>query len=101
MEEYPVDRLDISAAQRYSVLVTARNDDTPSNWAVHADMEWVDTNLLQGFANGFWSPEMFDAITDDNQLSESAAVGIEYELTFLGLRNDINYQIPGPKAPSF
>ena len=32
----------ITVAQRYSILVTARND-TSSNWAIHADM---DTNMF-------------------------------------------------------
>ena len=30
--------ISITAAQRYSVLVTARND-TSSNWAIHANMD--------------------------------------------------------------
>ncbi|KAG2148442.1 Fet3 protein [Suillus cothurnatus] len=34
----PVDMLSVSVAQRYSVLVTARND-TSSNWAIHANMD--------------------------------------------------------------
>jgi iron transport multicopper oxidase len=44
----------ISTAQRYSVLVTARND-TSSNFAIHANMD----------------PDMFDAIPDELQLSTS------------------------------
>ncbi|GAA6021208.1 hypothetical protein JCM11491_001607 [Sporobolomyces phaffii] len=35
VEEFPVDHLTLSVAQRYSVLVTARND-TSSNYLVHA-----------------------------------------------------------------
>jgi iron transport multicopper oxidase len=30
--------IDIAVAQRYSILVTARND-TSSNWAIHANMD--------------------------------------------------------------
>lgn len=37
-QELPVDMLSLSVAQRYSVLVTARND-TSSNWAIHANMD--------------------------------------------------------------
>jgi FtsP/CotA-like multicopper oxidase with cupredoxin domain len=37
-QEQPVDMLSLSVAQRYSVLVTARND-TSSNWAIHANMD--------------------------------------------------------------
>ncbi|KAL6301418.1 Fet3 protein [Sparassis latifolia] len=40
VEEYPADMLEITVAQRYSILVTARND-TSSNWAVHARMDTV------------------------------------------------------------
>ncbi len=38
IEESPIDLISLSVAQRYSVLVTAR-DDTSSNWAVHANMD--------------------------------------------------------------
>lgn len=31
--------LSITVAQRYSILVTARNDSSPSNWAIHANMD--------------------------------------------------------------
>ena len=44
-EETPVSMLSVTAAQRYSVLVTARND-TNSNWAIHANMD----------------PDMFDSM---------------------------------------
>ncbi|KAG0707940.1 Fet3 ferroxidase [Suillus ampliporus] len=37
-QEQSVDILGVSVAQRYSVLVTARND-TSSNWAIHANMD--------------------------------------------------------------
>ena len=37
---YPVDNFPIAVAQRYSVLVTARND-TSSNWALNAVMDPV------------------------------------------------------------
>ena len=39
-QEYPTSLLAITVAQRYSVLVTARND-TSSNYVVHANLEWV------------------------------------------------------------
>ncbi|KAG6829746.1 hypothetical protein H0H92_003622 [Tricholoma furcatifolium] len=38
VEEYPIDLIGITVAQRYSVLVTARND-TSANWAIHANMD--------------------------------------------------------------
>ena len=37
-EEFPIDLLTVTVAQRYSVLVTARND-TSANWAIHANMD--------------------------------------------------------------
>ncbi|KAG7446974.1 ferroxidase [Guyanagaster necrorhizus] len=39
IEEYAVDVLSISVAQRYSILVTARNDTNASNWVIHANMD--------------------------------------------------------------
>lgn len=38
VEEFPIDLISITVAQRYSVLVTARND-TSANWAIHANMD--------------------------------------------------------------
>ncbi|KAH9948017.1 Fet3 protein [Amylocystis lapponica] len=38
VEEYTLDQLGITVAQRYSVLVTALND-TSANYAIHADMD--------------------------------------------------------------
>lgn len=38
VQESPIDVLSVTVAQRYSVLVTARND-TSSNWAIHANMD--------------------------------------------------------------
>jgi iron transport multicopper oxidase len=40
VEESAIDLLSVTVAQRYSVLVTARND-TSSNWAIHANMDTV------------------------------------------------------------
>ena len=53
VQESPTDLIMISVAQRYSVLVTARND-TSSNWAIHANMD----------------EEMFDDVPPELQLSE-------------------------------
>ncbi|KAF9073368.1 ferroxidase [Rhodocollybia butyracea] len=43
-EEHPISLISLAVAQRYSVLVTARND-TSSNWAIHAnfDTDMFDT----------------------------------------------------------
>ena len=38
IEETPVKMLSVTVAQRYSILVTARNDSN-SNWAIHANMD--------------------------------------------------------------
>jgi len=38
VEKYPIKILPIAVAQRYSVLVTAR-DDADENWAIHANMD--------------------------------------------------------------
>ena len=47
-QQQPVDMLSVSVAQRYSVLVTARND-TSSNWAIHANM---DTTMFDRVPSG-------------------------------------------------
>lgn len=61
-QELPVDFLPISAAQRYSVLVTARND-TTSDWRVHAHM----------------NPDMFDQVPDDLQLNVTSRISYSTE----------------------
>ncbi|KAF8956295.1 Fet3 protein [Flammula alnicola] len=38
VEESSIDLISVTVAQRYSVLVTARND-TSANWAIHANMD--------------------------------------------------------------
>lgn len=57
-QEYPVDRVGIATAQRYSVLVTARNDTSPSNWKLHANMD----------------PAMFDDVPATTQLNTTANI---------------------------
>jgi iron transport multicopper oxidase len=54
LKEAPAKMIALTVAQRYSVLVTARND-TDHNWVIHADMD----------------AEMFDVVPDALQLSES------------------------------
>lgn len=60
VEESTAGTIGISVAQRYSILVTARND-TSSNWVIHANMD-VD---------------MFDTIPDALNPSKYAPVGID------------------------
>jgi iron transport multicopper oxidase len=64
LQEAPADMISISVAQRYSVLVTARND-TSNNWAIHADMDG----------------DMFDVIPDDLVLSKSGLIHRKSSLT--------------------
>ncbi|PWZ02947.1 multi copper oxidase [Testicularia cyperi] len=54
----PVDFLTIAVAQRFSVLVTARNDTSPTNWKLHANMD----------------EDMFDIVPDDLQLNVTATI---------------------------
>ncbi|KAE8212202.1 hypothetical protein CF327_g4124 [Tilletia walkeri] len=60
-EELPVDILTVSVAQRYSVLVTARNDTSAAakNWPIHINMD----------------PDMFDVVPDDLELNVTSTVG--------------------------
>ncbi|OAX35604.1 Fet3 protein [Rhizopogon vinicolor AM-OR11-026] len=57
-QEQSVDMLSLSVAQRYSVLVTARND-TSSNWAIHANM---DTTMFDKVPSGL-NPNVTSSIT--------------------------------------
>lgn len=56
-EPYKVDNFPISVAQRYSVLVKARSDNS-QNFALHANFD----------------PQMFDAVPEDLQLSASCTL---------------------------
>ncbi|CAD6939519.1 unnamed protein product, partial [Tilletia caries] len=62
-EELPVSALTISVAQRYSVLVTARNDtgSAMKNWLLHANMD----------------PDMFDVVPDELALNVTSTIGYE------------------------
>lgn len=51
-EALPVDLVSIAVAQRYSILVTARND-TSQNWPIHANLD----------------PDMYDQVPDSLQLN--------------------------------
>ncbi|TDL21948.1 Fet3 protein [Rickenella mellea] len=62
VEESPIDVLSVTVAQRYSVLVTARND-TSANWAIHANMD----------------TDMFDTVPDT--LNPNATSSITYSST--------------------
>ncbi|GAA5964502.1 hypothetical protein JCM8115_003900 [Rhodotorula mucilaginosa] len=57
IEEFPVDHLTLSVAQRYSVLVTARND-TSENFYMHANFDSM----------------MFDTVPEDLQLNYTASI---------------------------
>ncbi|KAH9478002.1 Iron multicopper oxidase fer1 [Psilocybe cubensis] len=73
VQESPIDLLSITVAQRYSVLVTARND-TTSNWVIHANMD----------------TDMFDTVPDT--LNPNITSSITYDssapLTDLGFVNE-------------
>ncbi|KAJ7723385.1 Fet3 protein [Mycena metata] len=63
VEEYPLDLVTVTVAQRYSILVTARND-TTANWAVHANM---DTNMFDTVPDSL-NPNSTASITYDQSL---------------------------------
>lgn len=69
VRESPIDLLRVSVAQRYSVLVTARND-TTSNWAIHANM---DTEMFDIIPAGL-NPNATSSITY-NQASPLTDIG--------------------------
>ncbi|KAJ7578602.1 Fet3 protein [Mycena floridula] len=56
--EAPVDLISLTVAQRYSILVTARND-TSANWAIHANM---DTDMFDTVPDAL-NPNITSSIT--------------------------------------
>ncbi|EIW77038.1 Fet3 ferroxidase [Coniophora puteana RWD-64-598 SS2] len=77
IQEYPTDQVMLSVAQRYSMLVTARND-TSGSWAIHFNM---DTTML-------------DTVPDDlvYNLTSSISYGNEPSTpTDLGFVDSYNY----------
>lgn len=68
MEEFPVDYLTISVAQRYSVLVTAKNT-TTNNYAVHYQFDET----------------MFDVVPEGLKLNYTATVSYGEDLPFLAV----------------
>ncbi|KAI0249053.1 Cupredoxin [Lactifluus subvellereus] len=78
VEESPIDLLSITVAQRYSVLVTARND-TSSNWAIHANM---DTDMFDKVP-----PTLQPNVTSSITYNSSASV---INLGFVDAYHDFN-----------
>ena len=74
VEEYPTDILTLAVAQRYSVLVTARND-TSANWAIHANMDTT----------------MFDTVPDTLQPNITSSVTYDASASLTNYGNDANY----------
>ncbi|KAH9941128.1 Fet3 protein [Epithele typhae] len=68
VEEFPIDLIAITVAQRYSVLVTARND-TSSNWAIHANM---DTDMFDTVPDTL-NPNVTSSITYDSSTSHTTS----------------------------
>ncbi|KAK0449587.1 Fet3 protein [Desarmillaria tabescens] len=65
VEESPADLLSVAVAQRYSVLVTARNDTNTSNWAIHANMDTVMFDIVPASLN----PNVTSSITYSSSAS--------------------------------
>ncbi|KAF7966093.1 hypothetical protein HWV62_40182 [Athelia sp. TMB] len=68
IQESPIDVLSITVAQRYSVLVTARND-TANNWAVHANMDTT----------------MFDTVPDSLEPNVTASITYDPSAPLFGV----------------
>lgn len=73
IEEFPVDYLGISVAQRYSVLVTAKNT-TDANYAIHYQFD----------------ESMFDVVPEGLKLNYTATLSYGEGLPFLadGIQNE-------------
>lgn len=63
-EPFPIDLITIAVAQRYSILVTARND-TSANWAIHANM---DTTMFDTVPDAL-QPNLTSSVTYDQSAS--------------------------------
>ncbi|KAF9260572.1 Fet3 protein [Marasmius fiardii PR-910] len=76
IEESPVNMLSVTVAQRYSVLVTARND-TNSNWAIHANM---DTDMFDTVPPAL-NPNITSSITYSPSSPVTSGTVTEYTMT--------------------
>ncbi|KAI0287698.1 Cupredoxin [Russula brevipes] len=79
VEESPIDLLSLTVAQRYSLLVTARNDSS-SNWAIHANM---DTDMFDTVP-GVFSPANITASITYNSSAPVTDLGV------VGTYHDVN-----------
>ncbi|TFK41495.1 Fet3 protein [Crucibulum laeve] len=93
VEESPIDLISITVAQRYSVLVTARND-TSSNWVIHANM---DVDMFDTVPDAL-NPNITSSITYDSSasLADSTTVDEYHDVDDLSLVPII--KIPQPPA---
>ncbi|KAI0824829.1 Fet3 protein [Trametes gibbosa] len=82
VEESPIDLISITVAQRYSVLITARND-TNANWAIHANM---DTDMFDTVPPAL-NPNVTSSITYDGSkdLTDLGAVDEYHDVDDLAL----------------
>ncbi|KAI0770810.1 Fet3 protein [Irpex lacteus] len=88
-EESPIDLLAVTVAQRYSILVTARND-TSQNWAIHANM---DTDMFDTIPDGL-NPNVTTSITYNKSapITDLGEIGID-DLT-TAMFNQKTYNMP-------
>ncbi|KIM42143.1 multicopper oxidase [Hebeloma cylindrosporum] len=87
VEESPIDLVTITVAQRYSILVTARND-TSANWAIHANM---DTDMFD-----IVPPALNPNITTSITYNASAPLT---DLGFINEYHDVNDTALVPVIP--
>ena len=71
--------LSLTVAQRYSVLVTARNDSTSTNWIIHANM---DTDMFDTVPDTL-NPTVTSSVTYDSSASVT-------DLGFIDLYHDVD-----------
>lgn len=89
IEEFPVNHLTLAVAQRYSVLVTARND-TSQNFLMHANFD----------------SSMFDTVPEGLQLSEyrlkqrDPATVADVRCTSADYTSSVSYAAGNPMAPA-
>ncbi|KAG7097676.1 hypothetical protein E1B28_005002 [Marasmius oreades] len=75
VEESPINMLSVTVAQRYSVLVTAR-DDTNSNWAIHANM---NTDMFDSIPPAL-NPNITSSVTYSASASLTSETVVNYSV---------------------
>lgn len=96
--ESPTDLITVTVAQRYSVLVTARND-TSANWAIHANM---DTDMFDTVPPAL-NPNITSSVTYDpsKPVTDLGTIDLYHDIDDMALVPlDVEPLLPATKSIS-